>query len=346
MKKALVWFVTVFAIMLVSGISMFTTPVYAGQAIVLENQVNPQHLQADDSHLYVSSGTTVYIYSLKDFKLIKQFGNEGSGPGEFQKYFDTGVGIHPYGDDLLIMSPWKVSRFTKSGRLVSERRTTAGFFHVPLGDGFVALRTKQIDKMPWRTVNIYDKDFNPVKEISRKRHFMVPNKYVDPVNVRPPVFRVYKNRIYTENREGSYDVFDVKGNRLFSFGKEINRRKLTDEDIRNYHDYYKTHPLYKSRYQALKHMLKFPEHYPSARYFDVRDGHIYVFTYMTKNEKSQLLIYGLDGKLKRTVYLEMPEINPQQVYPVVTVINNKVFQMVENEDTEEFELVVTSIPAN
>jgi hypothetical protein len=331
-------------IVTVIAISMFSLPVHGGQVFSLENQVNPQALEADNNRLYVSAGTTVSIYWLKDFKLIKQFGQEGSGPGEFQKYFDTGVGMKPNGKNLAVISPWKISLYTKSGRFVSEKRATAGYFHIPFGEGYVGMRTKQKEKTTWRTVNIYDKDFNLVKEIAQKKHFFNRNKSVDPVNVRVPMYHVYKNRVYSENQQGTFDVFDAKGNRLFTFGEEIKRRKVSDEDKKNYHDYYKTHPQYKPQYHALKHLLKFPENYPRARYFDVKDGHVYVFTYINKNGQSELLIYNLDGKLKRTVYIDMPEINPQVVFPLVTVKNNKVYQMIENEDTEEFELHVTDIP--
>jgi len=65
---------------------------------------------------------------------------------------------------------------------------------------------------------------------------------------------------------------------------------------------------------------------------------------VTKKGKSQVLIFDLNGQLKKTLYLSVPEINSRAVFPLVTVGNSKLYQLIENPDTEEMELHITPIP--
>ena len=44
----------------------------------------PDFMVAHNGKLVVMEKPHIYIYSLKDFKLIKKFGRQGEGPGEFK----------------------------------------------------------------------------------------------------------------------------------------------------------------------------------------------------------------------------------------------------------------------
>ena len=85
-------------------------------------------------------------------------------------------------------------------------------------------------------------------------------------------------------------------------------------------------------------------HHPPIKHFDVTDNKIYLFTHVIRKGKSQVLIFGLSGQLKKTLYLDMPPINARLVFPLVSVANGKIYQLIENPDTEEIELHITPIP--
>ena len=53
---------------------------------------NPVQIAVLQNRLYISEKAVLYIYSMKDFTLIKSFGGEGEGPGEFKRY--AAIEIH------------------------------------------------------------------------------------------------------------------------------------------------------------------------------------------------------------------------------------------------------------
>ena len=56
-----------------------------GEKVALLTEIrNPRSLTVDDTQLYVTEKSTCYIYSLKNYRLMKIIGREGQGPQEFQ----------------------------------------------------------------------------------------------------------------------------------------------------------------------------------------------------------------------------------------------------------------------
>jgi hypothetical protein len=53
----------------------------------------PQLMEVENDKLFVTEGVNIYIYSLKNFSLIKKFGKDGEGPREFK--------INPFGGKKL-----------------------------------------------------------------------------------------------------------------------------------------------------------------------------------------------------------------------------------------------------
>lgn len=44
------------------------------------------------------------------------------------------------------------------------------------------------------------------------------------------------------------------------------------------------------------------------------------------------------------VYVDMPELDPQNVFPIIKVRNNNIYQIIENEEDEEaIDLFITEI---
>jgi hypothetical protein len=52
----------------------------------LKEVVNATAIEIDGDELFVLDEVVVYVYSMKDFKLLRKFGREGNGPGEFVYY--------------------------------------------------------------------------------------------------------------------------------------------------------------------------------------------------------------------------------------------------------------------
>jgi uncharacterized protein YlbG (UPF0298 family) len=71
----------------------------------------------------VTQEATVFIYSLKDFKLVKKFGKAGEGPREFRILPQLPLNIDARTDQIIVNSFGKVSYFTKQGEFIKEVKT-------------------------------------------------------------------------------------------------------------------------------------------------------------------------------------------------------------------------------
>ena len=105
---------------LVGLLSLLCSFSFAEIIATLDEVMKPTAIEIDDQNLYVVEGTSVYIYSLKDFKLVKKFGKKGEGPKEFKMMITR---IITQKDDLLINSFGKISFYSKNGKFIKEKQT-------------------------------------------------------------------------------------------------------------------------------------------------------------------------------------------------------------------------------
>ncbi|MCP5105464.1 MAG: hypothetical protein GY950_18905, partial [bacterium] len=95
-KLSVVFMVVFFAAVLRAGTKVIPLP----------ELMKPEHpLYFDKTQMYVIEGTSIYIYSLTDFKLVKKFGKQGEGPKEFilDPRF-TGLFISVRTEDIVVES--------------------------------------------------------------------------------------------------------------------------------------------------------------------------------------------------------------------------------------------------
>ena len=319
---------------------------FAGKEAVLQELNKPNALVVDRDKLFVTEGATIYIYSLKDFTLQKKFGSEGEGPREFK----GGASLLALPDRLLINSINKVSFFTRDGKFIKEIRLETSFLELyPFGENFVGMVNATENKKRYTLFNIYDSNFEKVKEIHRAEFFFQPMRgKVDPIAMagpdggsgRSPVFG---NKFFLGGDEGVMDIFDIKGNKLYSINLEIEKLKFTENDKKRYLNFFKTHPNTRERFEVLKKMFTFPDYFPLIRNAFITDNKIYIRTYKIKNGKSRFYIFDLKGKLLKKVFLPIAEMNAIDKNPY-TIKNGKIYQLIENFDEEEWELHVTALP--
>ncbi len=66
---------------------LLTSVVYTEKISILKELLQPDGMAIGNGRIYVTEKTSIYIYSLKDFNLIKKFGEKGEGPNEFRSSF-------------------------------------------------------------------------------------------------------------------------------------------------------------------------------------------------------------------------------------------------------------------
>jgi hypothetical protein len=128
----------------------------------------PFLLVMDDQQFYVTEGTTISIFTRKDFTLKKKFGKEGEGPQEFKLAQGMpGLILFPQTDSLVINSAGKISFYTKDGKFIKELKVATGSMvsiFQPFGKKFVGLSTAMGENMSMNfTLNIYDAQLTKIK---------------------------------------------------------------------------------------------------------------------------------------------------------------------------------------
>ena len=73
------------SILILVFLILLITPVLFAEEVTLLEIFNPSSIKVDDQNIYIAQGENIFIYSAKDFKLIKKFGRLGEGPQEFKK---------------------------------------------------------------------------------------------------------------------------------------------------------------------------------------------------------------------------------------------------------------------
>lgn len=328
---------------------LLTAPVYtvsAEKAASLPQLLKPEGLVLDKEQLYVGDGTTIYIYSLKDYSLVGRFGKKGEGPQEFITAPNTPLRFHIDGDNLLVCSMRKLSYFSKKGGYIKETAHsiamgTADLF--PMNGGRFAVLGFAMDENAFSfSAEIYDKDLKKVKEIKKL-----------PFPIRGQKFKMLDTAIYFQaNRDTIFisgerdfiiDAFDNQGIKKFTIKQDYDLLKFTNADKKRSLDFFKTNPATKQFYEIFEKNAIFPSDFPAVRSFFVTDQRLYVQTYRVKDGKTEFYVFDANGKLLEKVRLPIVRSNPMQQIQLITFSGGKLYQVVENEDEEEWELHIEAV---
>ena len=308
--------------------------------IPLPDLVNPHALAVDENQIYISEGAAVYIYSFKDFKLIKKFGKEGEGPAEFKtKAFE--VIIQP--TRLLINSAGKVSYFTKAGDFISEFKTLAPDMRLkPFGDRFVSSRTLMVEGTFFVVVNLYDSKLELIKEIYRLlREVQVGGKGTTVFAHPLPYYAVDDRLLIARGTDLRIEALDIDGKPLYAVTYDYKKIKVTDADKKEVLEYMNTNAEIKPYLEMIK-PIQFPDYYPAIRNYYPADSKIYVITYKKEGEKNECLMFDMKGKFLKQVFLPYVYMNVIDEYPTA-IKGGKLLQLVDNDETQEWELHLTNI---
>ncbi len=314
------------------------------KVVPLPDLINPDSIHADRHQLYITEQHSIYIYSLKDFRLTKKFGKSGEGPQEFKvSRFSAGkIYLHLEPEVLLVNSLKKISFFTKEGDFIKEIRTVSGSRFKPIGSGFAAYGFVIENKIGYRTINLHGQDLKKIKELYREEAGQM-GKNINPVTLMKPLLCcVSEGKLLIGEKDGIIYVFDGNGRPLYSIRPEYKPIPFSREHQRKFELDFKTHPRFNSLYEVVKKQLKYPKYFPLMRYFHVADQKVYVRTYREVKGESEFFIFTIEGKILKRVMLPVKEKDALESYPY-TIQNGKFYQLVENDQTEEWELHKTDI---
>jgi len=264
---------------------------------------------------------SVAIFSLKDFSLLKKFGQTGKGVGEF--LFGPGD-FNIVDGSLWFEDIGKILVFSGDGTFQREFRYPIkeifllGYPLLPVGGNYAAFPGKLKENGPLLySGRLYDREFRLIKQFYEETPSVFPpppppppppGKTTEPKNenlvrtkedyqVIPDCidFAVAEDKIYAaDTRQGFHiSVFDSRGNPLYVIDKEYEKLQVPQ-------DYYDGLMKRLEKQQAWLYGVanfKFREYYPAFMSFKIADNKIYVATYVEKENLHELIVMNLKGDI-------------------------------------------------
>ncbi len=322
---------------------------FAEKAAVFPDLLRPLDLIIDTNRIFISDYPAVYIYSLKDFQLIKKFGKKGEGPGEF-KAWPGRFKINLQPDYIFVNCDNKFFYFTKEGNLIKEINNRGiGYLFSGFKDMLVGRRSEQVSGIVYTPLVLFDSQLKPIKELARIKRAGTGNQ-----------FRAFHRSFNVEasndkifvilGTEFLIKIFDYKGKLLHVIDKENPKNRVRTNDVHKkaYHEHMRlTSPIY----PQIKNLIVFPDYLPAVRdrcglHYDYHQEKekLYAITLKMQNDRTECLVFDPRGTLLKTVYLPLVEKNVARLsLSPLDIKDGKLYQLIENEDTEEYELHITEI---
>jgi hypothetical protein len=322
-------------LILFSGLS------FAEKAASFPELTKPFEFHVNDDRIYITDDVIVYIYSLKDYRLIKKFGKKGEGPGEFMVVGAADglmLGFQP--DHIVVNSYAKLAYFTRDGDYLKERKVkTVAQYLYPISNHFVGLKYKRENKTRYHQINLYDSAFNFVRTIYQHEHGIQSWKKMkfNPLTIDPPLCSICDNKIFMiDGQHEAVHVFKQTGEKLFSVTVEGELRKFTGEDKNKILN----DPFWRKLSRGRKVVFDFPEYYPPIKWFYVDPARkmIYLSAYKNEDEKTKFTMFDFTGRVVKKVLLPCEEYNAI----LAVFFNGKYYRLVDNEE-EGWELHVLEI---
>lgn len=298
----------------------------------------PRMIKVDNSRLYVSDQCSVFVYSLKNYKLINRLGRKGEGPGEFL----LKPAIHVLENKLLLSTMRKICYFSKTGEYLEEKRNPDMLNEVyQVGKFFAVVKWDFKQTGTIFSILIYNDQLKASKLLYQTP--LVPHPLPnDPVHLVSPRFKLicHKDRIYVipKSKDFYIEVYDAQGKKISIIKRDYDHIKITDQHKQKLKKAFWSIPAVKKRIS--KHKKRdyiFPEYFHAISDFYISDNTLYIKTFFIKNEKEEYILLNLDGKYLKKVYL------PEAARNYFAFKNNRFHYITENIDEEAWELHIVDI---
>ncbi len=301
----------------------------------LDDVMNPEFIIADETQLYVSEGTSVYIYSMKDFKLIRKFGKKGEGPREFIGKVQR---IVPASDYILVNSQGKISFFKKNGQFIREHKTSINSSlgnYFPLDKGYVGGVLSVENRKLFSSVMFFDQQMNKGKTITKFPAGM-PGKLDIFGMIRAVMFYVHKDRVYALNTEGQVSIYDANGREIHKLPLLKEKTKFTSAHETEIRKLMKKE-MGVQQYEVAKNFFTFPKYFPELMTLFVEKGRVYLITFQRDQANYTTFIYSTEGKRIKQTTLHLKLRDGIRPYPFF-IKDASLYQLIEDEETETWML--------
>ena len=296
---------------------------------------NPSQIAIGHNQIYFADGTTIYIYSLDKYKLLKKFGRDGEGPEEFKSRPNLPIRIILKEDCFYVSSLNKISKYKINGDYINEFKYRAGINTTsPINNNYVAKGFLAIKDVAYYTVNIYDREFRIIKELYKER--IDPRNKINPIDATGPEILVFKDKIYinTTRNRNCFKIFNQAGKLINNIVKISPPIPLTEKIKENFNHFYQTDPKLKRIYEQIKSQVVFPKTLPLFRYILADQNNLIAISYPDANKKRRIYVFDLNGKLIKKIDSPLVSTNVEEV-PPFTLYKGQLYQVGENDEIWE-----------
>ena len=255
------------------------------KSYILKDLGRPVSISIDDHQLYIIENHKVHIFSLNEFKLLKQFGKKGQGPGEFQTLPHVHITLDSSTDKLIIGSIRKVSYFSKKGEFINEAKGKNQALRLVYMDEkngkprFLGWSQRVYNKFNYNTIVVFDEHLNRIKQIYKEKDpFKGRGKGYD-LLTKTFAFVSHKNKIIIPGKDGNtIDILNMKFELVKTVNIVFDPLSVSDKFKKNMIHFLKTSPETKNVFQMIS-PVRFPKYFPNVNQFFADNGKIYVMTW-------------------------------------------------------------------
>lgn len=310
--------------------------VYPEKIGEVKDILKPFMVEVDDNTLYVTDQYSILLYSMDDLKLTGKISGKGEGPGYFSSYPKLKI----LDDKILAYSINYLAYFSKSGKLISDKKISKMFFSLDYVNGNVVLTIKSVatgnEKFHSTQYTIFDPNLKEIKTIhsektpvhrgGKKKHYLL-----EPLTS----IQCYDGKIFLlDGQKGLFiTIFDSQGNRLKDIEKDYEKIKVPESFKKSKYEEFINLPAIKKRAHIFEKMYEcvFPEYFPPVQDFRIADGKMYIKTYKSLNQNVEFLVLDLNGKQLGKFYL------PDIKNALFDIRGNHFYFLKENEFTDVWE---------
>ncbi|MCP4153543.1 MAG: hypothetical protein GY757_37795 [bacterium] len=316
---------------------LLTSPfVFAAKLAVLPELNVPFSFCVEGELMYVSdrATTTVHLYSMKDYKRVKQLGRKGEGPREF--VFPPRIAASS--DYVLFSSFGKIMLYSRNGAYLKERLVPRGKGGLsPMNEGYIGFsyRNDFETKTFINEIVIFDNELNTVKTLAKKVRKSTPGRMERPAFRDFYDYEIYRGNLYIgDTKKGFFiEVFDSSGKKLYDIVKEYKKQEVSEERKAEFEKKFYESMKRNPGWNAIKnrHSIFYSDYYPAFRKLYVDSGRIYTITFKKQGGKYELIVMDLKGKEIKRCFV--PAAGSKY-----SINNNKYYYLKENKETETWEL--------
>ncbi len=322
--------------------------IHGEKVAVLEELARPNQMVISDKYIYITQKTEILIYNLKTFKFVTMFGKAGQGPGEFMPMPIGGSSIpnliiFPTTKYLFVSALGKILNFSFEGKFLKE--TVVSFTQItpltirPFGNGYVGQKSINDPKESTVELHILDEDLNFKKMIFQRKNQTTKGKLdILGSNIE---YQISDNKIFIPQETFSVEIFNKEGNKIHTITRDIASVPITEELKTKLEQSLKS-MFGKALWDRIKKKIYLPKEFPPIYQLQVDTSNLYIISWKGDEKQKDVYIYDLDGKFQKQTILPLIMENVM-LPPPFAIHDNHLYQVLENEEDETWELYKTKI---